>query len=165
MNNLKELLPYIIIVITVIVIRTYFYTPVLVNGDSMKPTLTDKQLLLLNKYDKSLKRFDIVVLTRENNEKLIKRVIGLPGEYVEYKNGKLYIDGKIVKDNFSKFTNDFFLEAIDLNLKKIPDNQYLVLGDNRNNSIDSRTIGLIEKKNISGKIVYSIWPFKKIKNA
>lgn len=165
MNNLKELLPYIIIVITVIVIRTYFYTPVLVNGDSMKPTLTDKQLLLLNKYDKSLKRFDIVVLTRENNEKLIKRVIGLPGEYVEYKNGKLYIDGKIVKDNFSKFTNDFFLEAIDLNLKKIPDNQYLVLGDNRNNSIDSRTIGLIDKKNISGKIVYSIWPFKKIKNA
>ena len=145
MNNLKELLPYIIIVITVIVIRTYFYTPVLVNGDSMKPTLKDKQLLLLNKYDKSLKRFDIVVLTRENNEKLIKRVIGLPGEYVEYKNGKLYIDGKIVKDNFSKFTNDFFLEAIDLNLKKIPDNQYLVLGDNRNNSIDSRTIGLIDK--------------------
>ena len=65
LNGLKELLPYIIIIIVVIVIRTFFFTPVLVNGDSMKPTLKDKQLLLLNKYDKKLKRFDIVVLTRE----------------------------------------------------------------------------------------------------
>ncbi|MBQ2409141.1 MAG: signal peptidase I [Bacilli bacterium] len=165
LNGLKELLPYIIIIIVVIVIRTFFFTPVLVNGDSMKPTLKDKQLLLLNKYDKKLKRFDIVVLTRENNEKLIKRIIGLPGEYVEYKNGKLYIDGKIVKDNFAKFTNDFFLEAISLELKEIPKGKYLVLGDNRNNSIDSRTIGLIDEKDISGKITFSIWPIKKIKNA
>lgn len=164
-NGLKELLPYIIIVIVVIVVRTYFFTPVLVNGDSMKPTFKDKQLLLLNKYDKKYKRGDIVVLTRENNEKLIKRVIGLPGEYIEYKNGKLYVDGKIVKDNFAKFTNDFFLEAIDLELKKIPEGKYLVLGDNRTNSIDSRTIGLIDEKNINGKITFSIWPFKKIKNA
>lgn len=165
LNGLKELIPYIIIIVVVLIIRTFFFTPVLVNGDSMKPTLKDKQLLLLNKYNKNIKRYDIVVLTRENNEKLIKRVIGLPGEYIEYKNGKLYIDGKIVKDNFAKFTNDFFLEAIDLELKKIPEGKYLVLGDNRTNSIDSRTIGLIDEKNISGKITFSIWPFKKIKNA
>ena len=166
-NTIKELMPYIIIVIAVVIIRTFIITPVVVNGDSMVPTLKDGQLLLLTKYNKNFKRNDIVVLTKaisENSkkEKLVKRIIGLPGEYIEYKNGKLYIDGKKSKDNFAAFTDDFFLEAIDINMKTIPENKYLVLGDNRTNSIDSRTIGLIDKDEIDGIVYYSLWPLKKI---
>lgn len=166
-NTIKELIPYIIIVIAVIVIRTFIITPVVVNGDSMIPTLKDGQLLLLTKYNINYKRNDIVVLTKaisENSkkEKLVKRIIGLPGEYIEYKDGKLYIDGKKSKDNFAKFTDDFFLEAIDIDMKTIPEGKYLVLGDNRTNSIDSRTIGLIDESEIDGIVNFSLWPFEKI---
>lgn len=166
-STIKELIPYIIIVIAVIVIRTFIITPVVVNGDSMVPTLKDGQLLLLTKYNKNYKRNDIVVLTKaisENSkkEKLVKRIIGLPGEYIEYKDGKLYIDGKKSKDNFAKFTDDFFLEAIDIDMKTIPEGKYLVLGDNRTNSIDSRTIGLIDENEIDGIVNFSLWPFEKI---
>jgi signal peptidase I len=156
MKIVKEIIPYIVIIIVVVLIRTFIATPVLVNGSSMYPTLKNNELLLLKKYDSSYKRYDIVVLDYKN-EKLIKRVIGLPGEIVEYKDGILYIDGNKTEDDFSSITSDF--KSSELITGSIPEGYYLVMGDNRKNSIDSRTIGLINEDDINGVTNFSLWPF------
>lgn len=160
---LKELIPYIIIIVVVVIIRTFIVTPVIVDGESMNPTLENGQVLLLNKYVKEYKRFDIVVIDFDNGtlkDKLIKRIIGLPGEEVKYVNGNLYVDNKIVKDARASFTNDFNISV--LGSMKIPEDKYLVLGDNRNNSVDSRMLGFIDKKNIKGITKIRLFEFNKI---
>ena len=148
-----------------VLIRTYIITPVIVVGDSMVPTLEDNQVLLLNKIDyrlNEIKRYDIVVIEVGKSE-IIKRVIGLPGENIEYKNNILYIDGheEITEYNFD--TEDFNLKSICGDCNKIPQDKYLVLGDNRMVSSDSRIIGLIDEKDILGSTNISIWPLKTIK--
>lgn len=166
MNKIfKELKPYLIIVVVVVLIRSFIATPVIVQGDSMVPTLEDKQLLLLNKLSykfNDIKRYDIVVIKVDNNKEIIKRVIGLPGEIIEYRDNKLYINGKEEKSKYNYETEDFNMEEI-CNCEKIPENKYLVLGDNRTVSADSRIIGLIDKKDIIGKTTFSFWPIKTIK--
>lgn len=160
---LKELIPYIIIIIVVVLIRTFIVTPVIVSGDSMVPTLEDKQILLLNKFDyrfNEISRFDIVVIEVGKNE-IIKRIIGLPGETLEYRNNILYIDGHEIETEYNFETDDFNLKSI-CNCDKIPNDKYLVLGDNRSVSSDSRIIGLIDKDDILGSTSLSIWPIKKI---
>ena len=161
---IKELYPYVVIVVVVVLIRSFIVTPVMVSGSSMRPNLTDKEVLLERKIgynEKSIKRFDIVVI-KEGKEEIIKRIIGLPGEHVSYKNNKLYINDELVKENF-KFYNtvDFNLEQI-CSCSKIPEGKYLVLGDNRPVSKDSRIIGLIDKNDILGKASIRIWPISKI---
>lgn len=159
MKWIKELIPYIIIIIVVIVIRMYIVTPVIVDGTSMVPTLKDNQVLLLKKYDNSYNRFDIVVLNYNGN-KLVKRIIGLSGDTVKYKDGKLYINDKEVKENFNHGkTDDFILEEIGYD--EIPKDYYFVMGDNRTNSTDSRSIGLIHKSDINGTTSFSIFPFNR----
>lgn len=171
-DKIKDLIPYIIIVIIVILIRTYLVTPVIVSGDSMYPTLKENEVLLLSKITyrvSDINRFDIVVINvnkelpngKKIKTKIIKRVIGLPNEYVEYKNNTLYIDGKELKNDYNFETKDFSLEDIST-YKKIPEDKYLVLGDNRDVSADSRVIGLIDKKDISGKAIFRIWPITKL---
>ena len=95
MNKIiKEILPYIIIIIIVILIRSFIITPIIVSGDSMKPNLHDKEVLLERKigYNSStIKRFDIVII-KNDNEEIIKRIIGMPGEHISYKNNKLYVN-------------------------------------------------------------------------
>lgn len=158
MSKLKELIPYIIVILLVVLIRTFIITPVRVNGSSMESTLYDGDILLLNKYDESYKRFDIVVL-RYQNEKLVKRVVGLPGEKVAYIDNKLYINGKVVDEPFiNEATENFSLR--ELGMDKIPEGYYFVIGDNRDNSLDSRFIGLISEDDIDGKVVFCIFPFK-----
>lgn len=161
---IKELIPYIVIIVVVVLIRTFIITPVIVSGDSMVPTLKDKQLLLLNKIDyrfNDISRFDIVVIKVDKNE-IIKRVIGLPGETIEYRSNMLYIDGHEVDSEYNFETDDFTLKSI-CNCEKIPQNKYLVLGDNRSVSADSRIIGLIDEKDIKGSVQISLWPIKKVK--
>lgn len=173
MKWIKELVPYIIILLVVILIRIFIISPVRVDGDSMYPSLKNKDYLLVEKFDKNYKRFDIVVFNY-NGDKLIKRVIGLPGDYVEYKDDKLYINGKVVKEDFvnqkyvksqkkkyGNFTNDFSIEL--LGYKTIPNGYYLVLGDNRHNSADSRMLGLIAKDRIDGKAIFNVFKFKIVK--
>ena len=161
---IKELIPYIVIILVVILIRTFIATPVIVAGDSMVPTLEDNQILLLNKINynfNEIERYDIVVIKVGKSE-IIKRIIGLPGETVEYRNNTLYIDGHEVDNQYNYDTDDFTLKSI-CNCDKIPKDKYLVLGDNRTVSSDSRIMGLIDQENILGNVNISIWPIKKVK--
>lgn len=158
MEKIRELMPYIIILIIVILLKCFVVTPIRVNGTSMIPTLHPKDIMILNKtayYTKNPKRFDIVVVDIED-EKIIKRVIGLPGEEVEYHNNTLYINGKKVKENIDKVDTDDYKSG------KIPKDSYLVLGDNRKGSYDGRMFGFIKKKQIEGKTSLTILPFKRI---
>lgn len=159
MKFLKEFIPYLFIIIIVVLIRSFIVTPVRVQGSSMIPTLKDKQILLLNKWDKTYDRFSIVVLNY-NNTKLVKRVVGLPGDYISYKDNKLYINNKEIKEKFKHGeTENFKLE--ELGYDKIPDDYYFVMGDNRSNSTDSRVIGLVFKKDILGTTNLSLFPFNR----
>ena len=159
----KELIPYAIVILVVVIIRTFFITPAIVDGKSMYPTLDNNNVVILNKIDywlSNINRFDVVVIKLEK-EKLIKRVIGLPGEHVEYKDGNLYVDGFMVDEDFNHAdTNDFKLESI--GYLKIPGDKYFVVGDNRMNSTDSRVLGLIDKEDILGSVSYRIFPINKI---
>lgn len=161
---IKEILPYILIIIVVVLIRTFIATPVIVSGDSMKPNLHDGEMLIVKKIgykEDNIKRFDIVVI-KEDNDEIIKRIIGLPGEHISYKSNKLYVNDKLVEQDFKFYdTEDFNLEEI-CTCSTIPKGKYLVLGDNRPVSKDSRMIGLIEEKEIFGKAIFRIWPISKI---
>lgn len=160
MEKLKDSISFIVIILTIILVRLFIVTPVRVDGPSMNDTLHDGDILLLDKYDNKYERFEIVVFNY-NGERLIKRVIGLPGEVISYKNNKLYINGNEIEDNYGLgYTEDFELK--DLNLTKIPDNEYLVMGDNRNDSLDSRYFGTISKDKILGSVKYRLFPFNKL---
>ena len=156
MKKLKELMPYIIIVVVVLLVRSFIVTPGLVNGSSMEPTLHNNELVLINKIglNKGIDRYDIVVVKYENST-IIKRVIGLPYETVEYINDTLYIDGEIVNTKVDfEYTKDFKLTA--------GKNEYIVLGDNRNISKDSRIIGPVKESDIIGKVDLVLFPFTKL---
>lgn len=160
MKYLKALLPYIVIFIFVVLLRTFVVTPVIVSGESMDDTLKNGEILLLKKYDKSFERFDVVVF-KHGNSKLVKRIIGLPNEHVKYVDGILYINDEIVEDTFANITRDYDLKY--LGFETIPEDYYFVLGDNRTKSSDSRMIGLISKDQIEGTSSFSLWPIGKIK--
>lgn len=156
MKVIKEVIPYIVIVVVVVLIRTFIITPVRVDGDSMKNTLKNGDILLLYKLS-SINRFDIIVLDEEkDNEKIIKRVIGMPGETVAIKNGKIYINDKVIDDEYA------YGETSDYNKVTLKDDEYFILGDNRLISKDSRYFGPIKENEIKGKIVFRLFPFTKI---
>lgn len=156
MKVIKEVMPYIVIVVVVVLIRTFIITPVRVDGDSMKNTLKNGDILLLYKLS-SIDRFDIIVLDEEkDNEKIIKRVIGLPGETVAIKKGKIYINDKVIDDEYA------YGETSDYNKVTLKDDEYFILGDNRLISKDSRYFGPIKDNEIKGKIVFRLFPFTKI---
>ena len=153
MKIVKVILPYVIIVLVVVLIRTFIITPVRVSGDSMHDTLQDGDILLLKKYDTSYERYDIVVFDR-NGERLIKRVMGLPGAYIECIDGVIYVNGEQIKDI------DTNLVTSDFNRIYIPQNHYFVMGDNRPVSNDSRYFGPVNSKDIKGTVTsFVIFPF------
>lgn len=158
---------YIITIFVVIFIIVYVASVQQVVGSSMSPTFKNQDILILNKFYYrffDIKRFDIVSLEYDDTKYLIKRVIGLPGDKIEYKDNILYVNGVAIEESFlddDVVTNDFNLS--DLGYDVIPEDMYLVLGDNRGDSLDSRDIGLITKKSILGKVNIRIWPINKIR--
>ena len=155
---IKENYSYILIITVIILIRTYIVTPIRVNGTSMYPALKQNEIMILNKIGlkSGIDRFDIVVVKTDNN-RIIKRVIGLPGESVMYEEGKLYINGKCVEDSYSLSSTKDFDNIV------LKEDEYFVLGDNREVSKDSRMIGPVKKEQILGKTRLVIFPFTKIR--
>lgn len=158
-NKFKDIMSYVIIIVVVLLFRTFIATPGLVNGDSMLDTLKDNDLVIINKLvlkTKSIERFDMVVLNnREGDDRIIKRIIGLPNESIEYKDNELYInDEKLDLKDFSfEKTEDF--KAV------TKEGEYFVLGDNRDISKDSRYLGNFTKKEIIGRVRLRLYPFDK----
>lgn len=151
---MKELMPYIMIVISVLLIRYFVITPVVVDGISMNNTLAHDDVLLLRKFDKSYERDDIVVVKREvENDLIIKRIIALPGDTIEAKEGFVYVNGKKVIEDYSVGI------TVDFESLEVPKNHYFVMGDNRMSSDDSRRMGAIHKKYILGTVSFRIYPF------
>ncbi len=160
---IKDISKYIILVVAILLVVIYVVSLQQVVGASMNPTLNEGDVLLLNKIHYSLfdvKRNDVIALKHDNSKYLIKRVIGLPGETISYKDNTLYINGEGFKEQLydDMITSDFNLE--DLGYDVIPEDMYFVLGDNRENSLDSRSneVGLVKKEDIIGKTSFRVWP-------
>lgn len=151
MEQIKKVIPYFIIILVVLLVRKFIITPTIVDGDSMNPNYYDNEVLLLKEFGNNYKRYDVIVFYY-NKERLIKRIIGLPGDIVKAIDGKLYINDKEIEDVTNVYTNSFITE-------RVPDNMYFVLGDNRLISEDSRVIGFVDKDDIRGKIIYRLYPF------
>ena len=161
---IKEVLSYVIIIVLVLLFKHYIISPIRVDGDSMNPTLENGDIMLLNEIGyrtNGVKRFDIVVIDTEDDV-IIKRVIGLPGDSIKYMDNKLYVNGVEVEEDFEhEITHNFELEEI--GSEKVPMDCYFVLGDNRTNSKDSRFIGFIKSSQIRGKVIKTIlFPFSRI---
>ena len=157
-NSIKD---YVYIILAIVLVRSFVVTPAIVNGASMDTTLADGQVVFINKFIykfSDIKRFDIVVLKNDKTQdRIIKRVIGLPNETIEYKNNKLYINGKLTETNFTfQDTEDFKTTT--------KDNEYFVLGDNRPVSKDSRMVGNFVKKDFIGRVKFRLFPFNKFGN-
>ena len=156
MKYVKEYLPYVIIIIAVILIRAFIITPVRVQGPSMNNTLENGDILLLYKLGK-INRFDVVVLQEEDDkEVIIKRVIGMPGETISIVDDVIYINGEKLEENYSIGNTG------DYKVTTLGSDEYFLLGDNRTVSKDSRIIGPVKKKDIKGKTIFRLYPFKKI---
>lgn len=155
---------YIIIAIIALIIFIYILSFQQVLGPSMEPNYNEGEIYLLNKFKYNIfevKRFDVIVLKSKKSKLMIKRIIGLPGDTVEYKNNKLYINDEEIKEDFkmSGVTKDFDIEVLGSNT--VPENSYFVLGDNRENSEDSRIFGFVTKDEIVGKVEFRLWPIIK----
>lgn len=159
-----------IALIVAFVIRTFFVSPIVVDGPSMEPTLQDRDQMIVNKFIYRIgdpNRFDIVVFHATDEKDFIKRVIGLPGEHVAVKDNELYINGERVEEDYLEgpvniYTNDFRLEDLPGHYERIPEGHVFVLGDNRSNSTDSRSLGVISIDEIVGKASLIYWPLNRI---
>lgn len=156
MQRLKEYVPFIVLLVIILLLKCFVVTTIKVNGDSMYPTLKNKDIMLLDKVHyrfSDIKRFDIVVVEKEDT-KIIKRIIGLPGEKITYRDNKLYVNDEEVKDIYNSIVQeDFtcFLES----------DEYFVMGDNRKVSLDSRSIGPVKKEQVMGRANFVIFPFSR----
>lgn len=151
--KLKEVLPYIIILVAVILFRTFIATPVIVNGPSMQETLHTNDILILRRTDK-INRYDIVVANHDG-DKLIKRVMGVPGDKIKCVSGIIYVNNEEVS-NYGYGTSFDFQQVI------LSDDEYFLIGDNREDSLDSRYFGPVKKSDISGVADFRIFPFTKV---
>jgi signal peptidase I len=154
--------------IVALVIKTFVFQAFYIPSGSMEPTLKPGDRVLVNKlsYDAhNIHRGDIVVFKRPPSEAndptikdLIKRVIGLPGDTIESRNGEVYINGQPIKESYLPTGTT----TTNLPSTKVPPGQYFVMGDNRGNSKDSRYIGSISGHLIVGRAFVRVWPLSKL---
>ncbi len=148
-----------IAVVLAVIIRVFLFQPFYIPSGSMEPTLQDGDRIIVNKITyrfTELHRGDIIVFKYPVNPKrdFIKRVIGLPGETVQIKNSILYVNGRVVTQPFLPKG----LKYADYRLVTVPENAYFMMGDNRNNSEDSRVWGFLPRENVVGKAMLIYWP-------
>lgn len=169
------------LIIVLFMVRHFVMSPVSVSGDSMLPTLEDRQRVIQFKMSE-IKRFDIVTFPAPDqpDQNYIKRVIGLPGDSLFFKNDELYINGEKIDETYlddvktelqegivyttyrtsdGRMLTDFSLMDIEgVGVDVIPEGKVFVLGDNRPISKDSRYIGLIDLEDITGDVKFRFWP-------
>lgn len=154
MKTLKKYKFFILMLVIIILFRTFVLERIIISGESMSPTLNDGNVVWAWK-NPTPDRNDIVII-RINGKLYIKRIVGMPEETVEIKNGKVLINGVELQEEFEVMKS----EEQKIQLKE---NEYFVLGDNRNNSTDSRLWGAIDKEQITGEVVFKFFPFWKMK--
>ncbi|MTI79871.1 MAG: signal peptidase I [Firmicutes bacterium] len=163
-NPVREIIESIAIaVILAVVIRMFIVEPFYIPSGSMEPTLLINDRIIvskLNYYFEEPDRGDIVVFKypRDPSRNFVKRLIGEPGDVVELRNSNLYINGELVPEDYLPAG----IRYGDYGPIKIPQDKYLMLGDNRNNSEDSRYWGLLPEDNIIGKAVLIYWPINRL---
>lgn len=149
--------------IAVLIIRTFLFTVIKVEGPSMNDTLWENDRLIVTIADMKIngpQRFDVVITHFPDSDKrYVKRVIALPGETLEIRNGVTYINGEALDEPFVTHPS-----TSDFGPYTVPEGQYMVLGDNRSNSHDSRAddVGPVDKDMIIGKVRFIMWPFSRI---
>lgn len=169
-SALREVLSFLkdlaVSMAVILIICNFIVRPVRVYGDSMYPTLLDGGIgfsNVLGMKTGDLERFDIAIIyLPQKNEYLVKRVIGLPGETLSYKNGQLYINGEPIEEDFLdqayvEECGQYFMS--DVAPITLDEDEYYCLGDNRPASSDSRYYGPFKKENIRSKGVLILWPF------
>lgn len=151
-----------------LLIRTFVAEPRFIPSDSMFPTLEINDRLVIEKvsyYLKSPQFGDIIVFTPPSqlqeigygaDQAFIKRVIGKPGQTIEVKNGRVYIDNEPQFERYIAEEPHYQLPPV-----KVPENSYFVMGDNRNDSNDSHVWGFLPKENIIGRAVFRFWPIER----
>lgn len=159
---IKDTIKYILFIVVVLIVAIYVIGLQQIVGDSMNPTLLNNDVILIDKLTPrfvEFKRGDIISFYFEDSKYLIKRIIGLPGETLQIRNNNIYINGKVIEDYVGGInTSDFSISQYGYD--KIPEDMYFVLGDNRENSMDSRDyrVGLVHKNEIVGKKLIRLWP-------
>lgn len=165
-KGLKGILGVLVLAAAILFLLNYVVQPTEVEGLSMYPTLSGGEYLLLDKVSyrfRSPRRYELVVFPSryQGDTYYIKRVIALPGETVEIRDGTVYIDGEPLEENYgyepiedTGLAGEAFVLGTD---------EYFVLGDNRNDSMDSRfaEIGNVTAQEIVGRAFFRIWPFEK----
>lgn len=170
---IKTFVYIIVVVILALLWNAFLLSPLMIVGPSMNPSLTEGDVVLVNKLSYAfgdVERFDIVVFPYkyDNSRKLVKRVIALPNEKVEIKDGILYINDEELKEYYGiyKERNDGEQSTIYVNWGPytLGEDEVFVLGDNRNQSDDSRSsdVGPVNINDIIGKVYFRIWPFSSI---
>lgn len=163
----------VIVAVCMVFIRIFIFTPVVVDGASMLPTIEDGDRIIVTKQSK-IEHFDLIVFAIDDETNYIKRVIGLPGDHIAYENDKLYINGtpydepylEQFKDDIpidTYLTENFTLEKY-TSFDVIPEGYLFVLGDNRKKSTDSRDpmLGLVPIESVLGEVKAVFYPFDNV---
>jgi signal peptidase I len=143
-----------------LVIIVFLYQPVKVEGTSMAPLLSDQERIFINKFVyrfEPIQRGDVVVFwyPLDHSKSFIKRVVGLPGESVEIRQGAVYVNGKIVPE---PYVPPQYEDLSDFGPVRVPKDSYFVMGDHRISSNDSRVFGSVGSQFIYGRAVFAYWP-------
>lgn len=168
-----ELVKVVVISLAIIIpVRYFLIQPFYVKGASMEPNFHDHEYLIIDELSYRFaepKRGDIVVFRypKDPQEYFIKRVIGLPGEKVEIKDGQVFIYNQEFKNGVvldeSYLSPDLkTYSSVGTDSVTLSPNEYFVLGDNRNSSKDSRSFGPVDRSFITGRVVFRGWPFSKL---
>ena len=146
--------------IVVVLVFTFLFRVVGVDGPSMTPTLLDQERLILTDLFYTPERGDIVVINRYTREPLIKRIIAVGGDTlaIDGETGEVSVNGEVLDEPYIQGTT-YPLEFA--SPQTVPEGYVFVMGDNRENSTDSRRLGFISEKDIMGEAVFRIWPLSK----
>jgi signal peptidase I len=141
----------------------FLYQPVKVEGTSMQPELLDQERIFVNKFVyhfEGIQRGDIVVFwyPKDPSKSFIKRVVGVPGDVVQIKDGHVYINDQLLQE---RYVPTGYQDLDSYASIRVKEGYYYVLGDHRNASNDSRSWGLVPRKYIYGKAVFRYWPVDK----